>query len=276
MDETGPIEPRPEPAPPDAASSVPGGPLSEPPLVDVPPPAPPLDWSAGSSPDAPPTGTAVDPPVRWDAPPEGGGVAVPGAPDLVYAGTVARVVAFILDSLILVVLSVVLAVALIGVLGRDGYAGVVATTAFLVLDLVYFVVLWTGRRRATFGMRLLKLQIGNAMDGRSITREQAVIRWLAYGQWLYLLTIAPALANLGNLLAFVWSVVLVVSIAMNAIHQGLHDRFAETAIVQARGSSNGLLVGCVVIVAVFGLITFVGIVALIFLGGQVSGLQTTP
>ncbi len=280
-DATEPIAPTPAPVTPGPGPAepapVPAAPTPvEPPLFVPPPPAAPLDWSGGPSSDASPSGTTAEPPVRWDTPPDRGGVAVPGAPDLIYAGTVARLVAFILDSFILGVVSIALAVVVVGVLGSGSVATAVATTGFMVLDLVYFVLLWTGRRRATFGMRLLKLQIGNAMDGRTVTREQAVRRWLAYGQWLYLLAIVPALANLGNLLALVWSVVLLVSVASNAIHQGLHDKFAGTAIVQPRGSSNGLLVGCIVIVGVLGLSMFVGIVALIFLGSQISGIQTTP
>lgn len=280
-DATEPIAPTPAPVTPGPGPAepapIPAAPAPvEPPLYVPPSPAAPLDWSGGPSSDASLSGTTAEPPVRWDTPPDRGGIAVPGAPDLIYAGTVARLVAFIIDSFILGVVGVVGAVLIVGVLGQGSVPTAVATTALVLLELVYFVVLWTGRRRATFGMRLLKLQIGNAMDGRTVTRERAVRRWLAYGQWLYLLAIVPALANLGNVLALVWSVVLLVSVASNAIHQGLHDTFAGTAIVQPRGSSNGLLVGCIVIVGVLGLSMFVGIVALIFLGSQISGIQTTP
>ncbi len=300
MDETKPSDPGPESVPPPPGPIPSGPPLGEPPLfappatepvppppqpaspaaseppLYVPPPPPPIAWSPEPAPVAPSPGVVAEPPVRWDAPQDRGGVAVPGAPDLIYAGTLARFVAYVLDSLILGVVSIILAVVMVAALGGGDLATAAATTTFLALDLVYFVLLWTGRRRATFGMRLLKLQIGNAVDGRTLTGEQAVRRWVAYGQWLYLLAIAPALASLGNGLAFLWAVVLLVSVAMDGIHQGVHDKFAGTAIVQPRGTSNGLLVGCIVIIGVIALIGFVGIVALIFLGSQISGIETTP
>lgn len=231
---------------------------------------------------APPAAPEPAPaPVAWEAPPNADGIAVPGAPGLIYAGTVPRLLAYLVDGLVVLVIAVVLSI-VVGLVvtvvavsldlrgGSNAIATAVGGTGFIVLDLVYFVLLWTGRRRATFGMRLLRLQIGNASDGRTLTGEQAVKRWIGYGQWLAVLAIAPALASAANLVGLLWLVVLLISVAVDATHQGLHDKFAGSAIVQTRGSSNTLVVGCLILVGFFVFIAFVSIVALIFLGTAVS------
>ncbi len=236
----------------------------------------PLAWSGEASPDRSVPGSAAEPPVRWEVPPDRGGIAVPGAPDLIYAGTVARLVAFILDSFILGVVGIVVAVLIVGVLGRGSLATAVAATGLVLLELVYFVVLWTGRPAGD-----LRDAPAQAPDRERDGRPDGDPR--AGGQALAGLRAVALPAGRSSrpwpTSGTSWPCLerrLLVSVALNAIHQGLHDKFAGTAIVQPRGSSNGLLVGCVVIVAVFGLITFVGIVALIFLGSQISEIQTTP
>jgi uncharacterized RDD family membrane protein YckC len=203
----------------------------------------------------------------------------------VYAGTVPRALAYIVDGLVLLVLAIIfgivvgliaafVALSLDRPVGSPAVAAAIGATGFVLLDLVYFVVLWTGRRRATVGMRLLHLQVGNAADGRTLSGEQAVRRWIGYGRWLTLLAIAPAVATTANLLAFVWLIVLLVSVALDATHQGLHDRFAGSAIVQTRGSSNTMMVGCLVVVGFVVFFTLLSIVALVFLGAQVSTIQS--
>ncbi len=216
---------------------------------------------------------------------------------LEYAGTLERFVAYLVDGLVvgLIGWGMYIVAALVGLgafanlsglTSYDGFdtvrvgpdAGAVAIAVVMAvisaaISALYFVVQWSGSRRATLGMRLLGLQIGNATDGRTITREAAFRRWIALGGWTGILGALPALAALSLLGLAVWELILLVSVIASPTGQGLHDRFAETVIVQpAGGSGNGLLIGCMVIIGVIALVSLLSIVALIFLGGQVSAI----
>jgi uncharacterized RDD family membrane protein YckC len=145
-------------------------------------------------------------------------------------------------------------------------AGVVAT----VVDFVYFAFQWSSGARATLGMRLLRLQIGNVVDGRTLTLPDAARRWFAMGTWVSLLSVLPVVGALASLGQLAWYIVLLVTTSSHPARQGLHDRFAGTAVVQTGPAGNSLLVGCLVIAGIFGLFFVLAIVALIFLGAQVS------
>ena len=47
-------------------------------------------------------------------------------------------------------------------------------------------------------MKLLKLQLGDAATGRTLTPPQAVRRWIGYGEFVQLLGFIPALAVRGQ------------------------------------------------------------------------------
>ena len=138
------------------------------------------------------------------------------------------------------------------------------------ISALYFIGSWSGGRRATPGQRLLSIQVGNAFDGRPLTMDQAIRRWLGLGEVVTLLGALPALAGLGNLVLFVWSVVLLITTATSPTKQGLHDRLANSAVVRPITAGNGWVIACLVIVAALALIPVLSIIALIFLGGQVS------
>ena len=68
-------------------------------------------------------------------------------------------------------------------------------------------------------------------------------------------------------------IVLFVTTWRSPTKQGMHDRFANTAMVRpSNQSSSGLLTACLIIVVVVLLLFVVSIVALIFLGSQVSDI----
>jgi uncharacterized RDD family membrane protein YckC len=230
--------------------------------------------------------------MTW-APPTATGYPVAGAAGLRFADVLPRFVAWFIDMLVLGLIG--LGISLVtGALGGGtmdlaamlsdptGFAATgpsqrilvfsaIATLIAVGINLGYFVLSWSSAGRATPGMRLLKLQIGNAADGRTLARDQAFRRWLAMGEWLSLGSALPLLNGLASLLLFVWYLVLLVTTASSPTRQGLHDRFAGTAIVQpSGGSGNGLVVGCLVIVAILVGISLLSVVALILLGSQVS------
>jgi uncharacterized RDD family membrane protein YckC len=247
------------------AGTPPPPPGQGPPPIGQQPPAP--------APLPPPWGPAPVATAAWAPAPAAGRYAVPGAPGLEYSGALPRFVAYLIDSFMLGIVSLVIS----GIVGSAAPGSSVAAFAGgllgLLVDAAYFVLLWTSDGRATVGMRLLKLQIGNAVDGRVISPEQAVRRWLAYGLWVPSVVVFPGLAALASFAWFVWVLVLLGSIATSPTHQGLHDRFAETAIVQpAGGAANAVVMGCLAIVVIIVVVVFGSIVALIFLGSQVSSI----
>ena len=153
-----------------------------------PPPPSPTDpttvWSP-ASPGVPPTPTPSPPaqgglvssaPVSWSPPPW---ASVEVAPGLAYADTTSRAVAYFVDLVILAIVGVALgsllpqtttrATDLNDLMSSSNPAGTVL--AFLI-DLAYFVIAWTGGRRATIGQRLFSIQVGNAFDGRSLSRSR--------------------------------------------------------------------------------------------------------
>lgn len=246
-----------------------GGPPPEPPPTPPEPgwttaePAPsPADrttvWSPSPAAAAPPPpgqgGLISSAPVGWSAPPAAVAEVAPG---LAFADTASRFVAYVVDLLILA-LAISIVASLLGlatsattdrtsVTTVGGPAGAIV---YLLLDLAYFVVSWTGGRRATIGQRIFSIQVGNAFDGRALTLEQAIRRWIGLGSIIGLLGIVPDLVSISGLIGLVWFIVLLITTVNSPTKQGLHDRFANTALVRPAGASTGLARACLVIFVV--------------------------
>jgi uncharacterized RDD family membrane protein YckC len=253
----------------------------------APPGYPPAPGHAPASAYVPAPGMAWTPPADV--------VGGPGVAGVQYAGALPRFVAWVVDRLIVGFIGwILIAVAIVLFAGSIDWsrfttpgisrspigdsgplaAGIlVAGLIGLLIEVVYFVLLWTSSARATLGMRLLSLQVANAADGTTMTRSQALKRWIALGPWLGVLSSVPAIGFVATLVEIVWSLVILLTTASSPTKQGVHDRAARSLVVQPRGdSSNGLFVGCMVIVAIVLVTPIIGIVALIFLGSQVSGI----
>ena len=273
------------------ADATPPGPPGLEPGGTLPPAAPPAAPNAGYPP-------ASQAPSPWAAPaaggaggwasvpPDSGRLAVPGAPGLVYGGAAPRFVAYLVDSVLLAIVGTILALpfasnAVNEVVANPsafdpanptvfGPTAGVATILSLVIEAAYFTFLWSSAGRATIGMRLFKLQIGDVATGHRIPLATAFRRWLAFGAWLNLLAFVPVLAALSSLLVLGWQLILLLTTATHPQRQGLHDRFANTAVVQpVNAGSGGYVIGCILIAVVVVLLSFV---ALIFLGSQVSSI----
>lgn len=233
-------------------------------------------------------GTAPAPAAGADVPPAGGW-AVPAparpevAPGVAYSDTLPRVVAWFFDVILLAIIGGLIN----GVLGWsttmtsgvDPTTGAVdfsrlatspqATILTVVLAALYFIGSWTGGRRATLGQRIFQLQVGNAVDGRPLRTEQAIRRWLGLGDFLVLLSLIPGQAALSGL-SLLWALVLLITTASSPTKQGLHDKFAESAVVRPVTAGNGLVIACLVILVALILLPVVAIIALIGMGSQVS------
>jgi uncharacterized RDD family membrane protein YckC len=188
---------------------------------------------------APSSGWAAPPPPP--APPAGAGPA-----GFVYGDVVNRVVAIIIDGIIIgIVISIVQAI--LSSIGLNPYS--VSTTGIsvnviglllyviigLAVSVFYFIFLWTSRR-ATIGMQVLSLQIGNAVDGKTLTQDQAIRRWLALfgpGTAAQLFYGFSFIGILVGLAALAWVIFLLWTTAQSPTKQGWHDHFANTMIVKA-------------------------------------------
>jgi uncharacterized RDD family membrane protein YckC len=192
----------------------------------------------------------------------------------VFSGAGPRFVAYIIDAIIITILNIIVGIIVglivVAVSPRGGSAAIIGLVIGIVVDATYFIQFWTTEARATLGMRILNLQVGNAFDGRRLDMGQAFRRWVALGSWISAAGITTSLAGVTGLIGLLWALVLLVTTTTSPTKQGLHDRFANTAIVRPDGSSNSLVVGCMVIVVAILAIILLSFVALILLGSQVS------
>ena len=228
--------------PPDPTAPAAAAPLVPPP-APVAPPAPPL---------APPT-------YAWEAPPPPPAVGGPGVAGLEFAGVGSRLVAWFLDGLLIGLITTPILAALRGDTGVAVYSVV-----FVAIDAAYHVLFWTSGWRATLGQRLLKLQVGEAATGRTLTTTEATRRWIALGSPLFLLGAIPSLSSVGSAIWLVLAVVLLISTGSSPTRQGIHDRFAGSAVVKpAGGGSSAIVLGCLIVLCLLFLVFVLGIIAVI-------------
>jgi uncharacterized RDD family membrane protein YckC len=180
-------------------------------------------------------------------------MAVPGAAGFVYADVPNRIFALILDGIVLGLISLVLGIILATVGLRTGGISIsggevsvnfnpVATLIYGILGLVingaYFIWSWT-RQRATLGMRVLGMQVGNAFDGKTLTTDQALRRAIALwgpGTLAQFFNGLPAIGSILGLLAILWGLYLLYTTANSPTKQGFHDKFANSVVVKASRS----------------------------------------
>ena len=222
-----------------------------------------------------PTGVLSAATVGWVAPPPEPVAA--GKPGWVIAGVGPRLGAWILDGLfgfILLIIGAILFGIVLAIVSPNDTR--LPEWVYLVVVIgfyfVYFVGFWTSKGKATPGMRLFKLQVANAADGKRLEIGPAVTRWLALGYAFSLLGLIPVLSGLASLLTIIWSIVLLITTSQDTMHQGLHDRWAKSVVVrpEGAGAGGGAVIGCLIAVLIVGLLFLLPIIALIFLGGQVS------
>jgi uncharacterized RDD family membrane protein YckC len=285
-DEPQPSQPEPvEPPPAEAAPPAEPSPAAPAPMPweqpQTPPPEQPRSTIISAEPVLTEQPGTPGPEVAWAAPPPPSqGREVPGAPGFAFASTPRRFVAWMIDNLLIgivaiVIASVIAAVANIDLSGRSTTYYAIFSVISVALTFVYFVLFWTGSRRATPGMRVLQLQVGTAFDGRPLEIGQAVVRWALLGYPLSLFALLPAnsVTNLISLAGFFWYIALLVSTVISDTKQGIHDRVVRSAVVQPAGlGSSGLVTACLLLAIIFIVLPFVAIIGLIFLGGQISGI----
>ena len=171
---------------------------------------------------------------------------VPGPGGVALADTPNRIIAAVIDFIILGVVGFIVSTLTTSMLG-DNFLGifgatfrvpslissVVAVALMLVVSGAYFIGMWTRMDGATVGMRVLKLSVRDAASGGAITQQQAINRWLVLGapyaltwfQW----SILGLLVGIGLLVFYIY---LLVTVAQSATRQGLHDTYAKTVVAK--------------------------------------------
>ena len=170
----------------------------------------------------------------------------PGPAGLVYADLPNRVIAYIIDAIILGIVNVIVFAILSGIglsivtvnvtgVSTNYFASLIYAVIGLAISGGYFWYTWT-KMRATIGMKVLGMQIGDAGDGKTLTNDQAIRRWIALGAPF---SIAQALNPIGGigtiigLIAFIYVLYLIYTTYKSPTKQGFHDIFAHTMVVKA-------------------------------------------
>lgn len=277
---TPPAEPLTSPAEPLTPPDPSGAPAAAPADTPSEPASPLISWSpsGGTAPPASPPGSPAAgeqaPVVGWAAPSDAR-QASPIA-GYVVAGTGSRVVAYIIDGVLLAIVSLVIA----SIADPDLFDPTtppVATRSMPLLltgligigiDYAYYVGLWTSRGRATLGMRLLRIHVIDQRRDEPLKLVPASARWLLVTGAFSILLLLPIAQEIMGLAIIIWSIVLLASVINNPLRQGIHDQAAGSLVVQRVGvRSNAAVVGCLLLVLLF---VVWPIVALIALGPQME------
>ena len=235
-----------------------------PPLTpDAPPPpagiisAAPVGWT-GPPDDTSANQPADGPVVPWSAP-AAAAVATPvgsTTEGVVIARVFPRVVAYFIDGLLLGALGLIVGIPLgLNQADSDRTVAFVVGAVLVVVDLVYFIGLWTSGLQATLGMRLLRLRVLDAATAGTLRFNDALLRWIALTGAIGILGLVPGLEAYIGLIGAIWLVVLLLSTGTDRLHQGLHDRWARTVVVQPAPGGTGLAIAtCLVLVVLLGFV----------------------
>ncbi len=179
---------------------------------------------------------------------------VPGPMGLIYGDVLNRTIAYIIDAILIGIVTAILS-AIVGSIfgpaitvninnlftGSGSLTDVNFLTVILdfavglAVSVAYFVYLWTAQR-ATLGMRVMSLQVGNETDGATLKNDQAIMRWallfgpaaLSQAFWP-----VPLIGTILGLASFVWFLVLLYTTWSSPTKQGIHDKTAHTMVVKS-------------------------------------------
>ena len=149
-------------------------------------------------------------PSGWQAPePEIG-----PAPGLAFAGPGARLVAYIVDIIIVSLVVVLLSILGVALAVTIPPLAILPIVAVIVIPLIYFPYYWSNSGQ-TPGMKMMGIRVVRDRDGGPVTSGQAVLRLLGY--W-----VSGAVFYIG----YIW-------IFIDKRKRGWHDLIAGTVVVEA-------------------------------------------
>ena len=132
---------------------------------------------------------------------------------IVYGGFWIRTLAFVIDALIVVILSEII-VQFLKYFAENSDLSSFAAILPLLISFIYMTILWSSVQ-ATVGQRVCGLRVVNAMTGTKILFLRATGRWFA-------LLLAMSVLFIG-----------VIMIAFTERKRGLHDMLAGTCVVKS-------------------------------------------
>jgi uncharacterized RDD family membrane protein YckC len=149
---------------------------------------------------------------------------------LAPAAVAPRVVAYIVDAIILGVCGIFILGAIITDVTIVG--GVTRAIIYAVFGFLYFGYSWTAWR-ASPGQRILGLMTVNAADGAALTWNQATMRWaFLFGpSVLNSLFQLSGLSTIVGLVVLCYGIYLLYTTATDPRKQGFHDKQASTLVV---------------------------------------------
>lgn len=217
-----------------------------PPPSDTPPQTPPQqNWqSTPQQPAPPPPGPSGSGTPSWTSNITASGT-IPGPGGVALADTPNRIIAAVIDFVILGVIGFIVSAVSTSILGENfgGLFGnfrvpsllstIVTVALMLVVSGAYFIGLWTRMDGATVGMKVLKLTVRDSAGGGPISQQQAINRWLLLGApyalaWLQW----GVLGLIASIAVLVYYIYLLVTVAQSPTRQGLHDQYAKTVVAK--------------------------------------------
>ncbi len=171
----------------------------------------------------------------------------PGPAGVALADLPDRIIAYVIDAIILGVVGVVVGTIMLSVLG-DNFGGIfginvrvhnlvsaLATAAVTALvSAAYFIGMWSRMGGATVGMKVMKLTVRDAASGSLVSQGQAITRWLylalpAAISTIYVWGLIGWLVSLAVLGYYIY---LLMTTAQSATRQGFHDVQAKTVVAK--------------------------------------------
>jgi uncharacterized RDD family membrane protein YckC len=164
------------------------------------------------------------------------------------ADFVTRLVAYIIDAVILGVANYVVSLILFGILPFPVDL-LVHAAVILAISAGYFIYFWTTRRQ-TPGMIVMKLLVVEDGTGNTLSQDKAIRRWIYLGLPLALSTLVQVgggfgfatfglgglailltLALLAGLAALGWQIYLAYATSQDARKQGPHDKAVNSVVI---------------------------------------------
>jgi len=170
-----------------------------------------------SAPPAPPAPPPVAPESNWAAPPPAPSNRPGPMPGWHYAGFWVRFLAFLIDAILLGIVSAVF-IPLTGAEMTTTTNGVVtvnyASNAWSTLiGLVYFAAMWALRGQ-TIGMMPFNMKVVGVADGKNIDIFRGLLRYVGF-----------IIAAIPLLIGLIWA-------AFDSRKQGWHDKIAGTVVIR--------------------------------------------
>ena len=168
-------------------------------------------------------------------------VAAGPAAGIAFADLSTRIIAFIIDAIILgvgyaVIVGAILVPLFLGSMNFAIYF-ILAAVIYGAASLIYFTYTWT-TMKASPGQRILGLMTVNEGDGAALTQNQAITRWAflfgpnVLAQVLSFGSLGLGLGSLASLFALGYAIYLLYTTANDGKRQGFHDKNAHSVVIK--------------------------------------------